>query len=181
MKKQKNYTDLVFGQRNYWEEVRKAAINSVNRPKKIKSARHLLELAIDYFQAVDNSPWQIHELLKSGERAGEVVSKPAVTPYTWAGFSAHLIKYGILASRALDQYRTNGYGEGGYEEYQPVIVWIDEQMRTQKFAGASIGVFNPHLIAKEIGLTERQELTVKHEQPLFADVEEEDEDYGEDS
>lgn len=46
---------------------------------------------------------------------------------------------------------------------------LKEIIKDQKFDYASIGVFKENLIAKEIGLVDKKEITVEEKQPLFPD------------
>ena len=40
----------------------------------------------------------------------------------------------------------------------------------QQFEGAAAGFLNPNIIARKLGLTDKSEVKVSQEQPLFPDV-----------
>ncbi len=52
----------------------------------------------------------------------------------------------------------NNYAEGiGYKEFFPICEQIKETIRTQKYEGAAVGKFNAAIIARDLGLVDRQE------------------------
>ena len=70
---------------------------------------------------------------------------------------------GIISK--LDDYRANT--GGAYSDFQDAIRTIEKTIRTQKFEGASAGIFNSSIIAAELGIAKKIEQTVTMEQPLF--------------
>jgi hypothetical protein len=76
---------------------------------------------------------------------------------------------GILFS--LKDYRYNK--NGNYAAYSTVIARIDSIIYNQKFEGAAVGAFHHSIIARDLGLTDKVENTIK-EQPLFPDEPDED-------
>ena len=143
-----------------WKKYKK-----LGKPKALKSPEHLWELATKYFEEVDANPILKEELLKGGERAGQAVNLRLKRPYTWSGFSAFLFMNSIVFK--LDDYHRNT--DGRYDHFSGTLANIDSVMRTQKFEGASVGIFSANLIARDLGLSEKTETTVTMEQPLFPD------------
>ena len=141
-----------------WNKLKK-----IGRPKAIPTPERLWELACDYFEDVDNNPIQKEELIKGGMFAGDKGTVNLQRPYTWDGFSSWLYINGVI--NKLDDYRLNT-GDA-YSNFQGIIRAIGEVMRSQKFEGASAGIFNSNIIARELGLAEKSESTVSIEQPLF--------------
>ena len=45
------------------------------------------------------------------------------------------------------------------EDFSDVIAQVDEIIRDQKFSGASAGLLNPHIIARDLGLADKKELS----------------------
>lgn len=127
--------------KGYWEKRAK-----LGRPKALKDEKHLWKLACDYFKWVDESPVKTREILKSGERAGEIVEMEVARPYTWFGFEDYLWAMGIISD--LDDYRKNK--DGRYSDYRPVLARIGRVMKDQKFAGASVGTFKERIIMADI-------------------------------
>lgn len=87
-------------------------------------------------------------------------------PLTWAGFDAWLYEHKVI--KDTGDYRTNEKGK--YDDFSEVIRVISNIMYAQKFEGASVGVFNANIIARDLGLKDSTETNVKVEQPLFSDV-----------
>lgn len=125
----------------YWEKRAK-----VGRKKAIKDEKHLWKLACEYFAWIDKSPVTMREILKGGERAGEVVSMEVARPYTWFGFEDYLWAMGIITD--LADYRKNK--DGRYTDFKPILARIGRVMKDQKFAGASVGTFKERIIMADI-------------------------------
>lgn len=141
-----------------WNKLKK-----VGRPKAIPTPERLWELACDYFEDVDNNPIQKEELIKGGMFAGDKGKVNLQRPYTFEGLEVYLYLNGIISK--LDDYRANT--GGAYSDFQDVIRMIEKTIRTQKFEGASAGIFNSSIIAAELGIAKKIEQTVTMEQPLF--------------
>ena len=52
------------------------------------------------------------------------------------------------------------------KDFSKVICEIKEIIRDQKFVGASAGLLNPNIIARDLGLTDKRELSGDIENPL---------------
>lgn len=141
-----------------WNKLKK-----VGRPKAIPTPERLWELACDYFEDVDNNPITKEELIKGGMFAGDKGTVNLQRPYTFEGLEVYLYLNGIISK--LDDYRANTYGN--YSEFQDVVRVIEKTIRTQKFEGASAGIFNASIISAELGIAKKIEQTVTVEQPLF--------------
>ncbi len=163
------------GEPNYW-----AWRKSVGAKKKIESPEALLNLAFDYFASVDERPVLIQEQRKGTIRVDKdaatdpdlrsIIENPIIElksarPYTWQGFEAYLSERGIVAN--LEDYRYNK--EDRYTAYAPVIRAINNEMYAQKFEGAASGTMRWNIIALELGMTQKTQITLKDEQPLFRD------------
>lgn len=148
---------------NYWEGRKK-----IGRPKDLKSPEQLWELACEYFQRCDNTPWLRTDF--KGKDAIEV-HIPTSRPYTWSGFDDFLFEK-IGLSR-LQDYKDNK--DGRYSEFAYIITRIGQIMRTQKFEGAAVGAFNPNIIAREIGLSEKTELELSSKKDFTIKIVKKDE------
>lgn len=137
------------GDPGYWAWRKK-----VGRPKSIANPKKLWNFACDYFESVDLSPYKKQELLRGGDRAGEVVEIDTIMPYTWAGLEAYLYERGIVSD--LDKYKHNF--DNAYTEFADIVRAINKVMFDQKFSGAAVGAFNANIIARELGLAERSEV-----------------------
>jgi hypothetical protein len=135
---------------------------TVGRPKAIKSPAHLWNLACDYFASIDEEPFVKKDFIRGGNAAGTIVDIPTQRPYTWQGFDNYVFFKDIIWD--LKAYRNNT--NGNYAEFSPIIARIDSIIYNQKFEGAAVGAFHHAIIARDLGLTDKVEQTIK-EQPLF--------------
>lgn len=55
------------------------------------------------------------------------------------------------------------------EDFIPVTARVDDIIRTQKFAGAAAGLLNANIIARDLGLADKSELTGKDGGPIATD------------
>ena len=168
------------GDPGYWEGRKK-----LGRPKNIKDAQQLWEYACEYFDSVDSNPFLINEQRRGTVKIEKdaflsedeldairtpVVGIPTIRPYTWNGFSNYLFERSIISN--IDHYRYNL--DNNYQDFIGVVRAINKIIYDQKFEGAAVGVFNSSIIARELGLTDKTQVTVKEEQPLFGETEDED-------
>lgn len=133
------------------------------RPKNLKSPQELWEHACDYFHQSDLNPVMVKDFIRGGEKAGQIIDLPKSRPYTWAGLEAYLFENDIVDR--IDDYKYNN--DNRYSEFKGVIHAIDKIMYSHKFDGAATGIFNPSIIARDLGLAEKTEVKVE-EQPLFS-------------
>lgn len=145
----------------YWQELKK-----VGRPRKCDDPEKLWLVACDYFTWAVNNPLYKKEVIKGGDLAGEIVSVPIDRPFTWQGLENHLRINGLMAK--LDDYRANK--NNNYEAFSDILTCISNIIVEQKYTGALVGTYNPNLIARDLGMTEKSETTVRTEQPLFPDA-----------
>lgn len=127
-----------------------------------------------YFQWVDNNPWYKNEAVKSGELAGTIIKVPTARPYSEIGFCAfHNLgeKYLQQLAKNLDNKNIEGVSLDDHEELSSVLTQARARCYAQKFEGASVGAFNANIIARDLGLTDKQE--TKHTIKIGADLEDE--------
>lgn len=58
------------------------------------------------------------------------------------------------------------------EKYSAVITRAETLFKSYKFEGAAAGMLHPNIIARDLGLVDKKEQSVKTEQPLFPEEEE---------
>lgn len=117
----------------------------LGKPRLFKTPKDLWEACKPYFEHVDNNPFVTTETTQSekGTYLKEVNHK---IPYTWEGL------YTFLGISNLDRYREK-------EEYAAIITHIGSIIRNHKFSGASAGIFNANIIARDLGLMEKTDIT----------------------
>jgi len=131
--------------------------------KYIESPDKLWELFLNYvsFEAI-NPMYKVEYVGKDGR----IERTPLETPITFEGFECYLADNNVIND--LGDYASNK--GGGYDEYSTIITRITKNCFVHNFKGASVGLFNPNIIAKKLGLVEKVQNDVKVEQKLFPDV-----------
>lgn len=66
----------------------------------------------------------------------------------------------------LDIDRTTWADYAKREGFSPVVTRVDEIIRSQKFGGAAAGLLNANIIARDLGLADKSELTGKDGAPI---------------
>lgn len=130
------------------------------RDKIFKTPELMLEAAFDYFSWVEDNP-----LTKA------IVYQGAVSKDTESLMRAMTIKGLCIYWGVNTQYLNDFIGDLDLEKkeskgFSSVINTIKEIIETQKFEGASAGLLNPNIIARDLGLTDKKELSGDIENPL---------------
>ena len=125
----------------------------------------LWDLACLYFQGENQDTMVKKDFIRSGESAGAIVELETTRPFSWVSFDLFLLYHGIKTS--VFNIRTNK--DGKFPEFQEVVQRIEHVIYEQKFDGAAIGGYNPQLIIRDLGLSEKVDANVKTEQPLFVE------------
>ena len=130
------------------------------KPKYIESPERLWELFTQYVDHERKSPLFKREYVG---KDGIEVDTPLQVPITFEGFECYLWDLGIIND--LGDYASNK--DGRYTNYATIITRIRQNCFVQNFKGASVGLFNPNIIAKKLGLIDKSESKVdsdnKHE------------------
>lgn len=109
----------------------------------------LWEECIKFFESVDDRKW--HRIEFHGKDAEECIV-PLETPYTWTGLYLF-----------LDISHTTWQDYEKREDFIAITARVRNIIYTQKFEGASVGAFNATLIAKDLQLIDRTDLTTKND------------------
>lgn len=107
----------------------------------------LLEACNDYFEVTDKRVWNKIEYKGSDVIKVEI---PTSVPYTLTGLCIFL---GVNSQYFGDFKKTCS------EDFSLVIRNIEEIIYTQKFEGAAVGAYNANIIARDLGLSDKQDLT----------------------
>jgi hypothetical protein len=59
--------------------------------------------------------------------------------------------------------------DGLYDDFVTICSHIREEIRADQITGGLLGKYNPSITQRLNGLTDKQEIEVKAEQPLFGD------------
>lgn len=126
----------------FWE-----ARSSHGRAPIFGSPDELATACGEYFDWVEENPlFEAKAFAYQGDV--KVESLPKMRAMTVAGLCIFL----DISVRTWHEYRQR-------EDFMPVTERIDEIIRTQKFQGAAADLLNPNIIARDLGLSEKSELT----------------------
>ena len=159
-------------QRSFWEAMigvcpGKDDVGPVGeKTRRYFTPEALWDMACLYFSRADEDTITKKDFIRSGEMAGSLVEVPMVRPLSWVALELFCSYYGVANS--LNIYRENKNGR--FDDFQPVVRRIDEIIRQQKFDQAAVGNFNPQLVIRDLGLSEKVDASLHQEQPLFVDT-----------
>jgi hypothetical protein len=122
------------------------------RDKIFSSPEILWESCKEYFEATDKRVWEQTDF--RGKDAVEV-KIPTQAPYTLTGLYLFL----DIDRKTWDLYRER-------QDFIPIITRVENIIYTQKFEGASVGAFNSSIIARDLGLRDKKELSGENGGPI---------------
>lgn len=122
------------------------------RDKLFASPDLLWEAACEYFEWCISHPLTKKEAIKSGDMAGSIISIPVDRPFTWEGLCSYL-------GCSTEYFRHFEKNNKDSKDFMPIITHISETIYRQKFENAVIGNFNAMLIARDLGLKEKSDIT----------------------
>lgn len=119
------------------------------RQFKYTDPQELLEDCTEYFEWCENNPIMESRILntKDGPMVKEV---PRMRAYTLMGLLTFL---GINADTWISQWSKPGH------HLSEVTVLVEQIIRNQKFTGAAAFQLQPNLIARDLGLADKQEVS----------------------
>lgn len=101
----------------------------------------------EYFAWVEENPlWESKPFAFQGVVTVEAM--PKMRAMTISGLCIFL----DIARKSWDEYRSR-------KDFLPVVTRVEEIIRTQKFEGASADLLNPNIIARDLGLADKKDLT----------------------
>lgn len=113
------------------------------KDKIFKTPELMWAAAVEYFNYTDSRKWVRKDWV--GKDAFEV-SRETDTPYTLTGMC-------VFFDCSLSWWRE--FKSNKHKGYLAVITRIEEIIFTQKFEGAAVGVYNPSIIARDLGLVDK--------------------------
>jgi hypothetical protein len=105
--------------------------------------------------------WNKKDPIKSGDKAGVLIDIPTQTPMSIQSFCL----FADIDDNTFSRYEK----EKGYEEFWAITTRIKSIIESNQFEGATVGAYNPNIIARKLGLIDKTEHNIKTEQPLFPD------------
>lgn len=128
----------------FWEM---ADPDKIGRPTKFKTPKELWEQSCDYFKWCDDNPLQEEKLFHF---------QGAVTRETASKMRAYTIRELCLFLGCNEDYLTQ-FNEDKNKEFSSIITRIRDVIYTQKFTGAAADLLNANIIARELGMSDKQE------------------------
>lgn len=127
------------------------------RDKIFETPEILLEACYEYFDYQSQRTWEKTDF--KGKDADEV-KIPTSSPFTLSGLCVFL---------GVNTVYFNQFDKKCSKDFTKVITHVRDIIYTQKFEGAAVGAYNSNIIARELGLTDKQEIdaTVTKKRTIF--------------
>lgn len=116
----------------------------------------LWDEAVKYFDWISERVWNKKEAIKSGELAGTLVNIPTNMPMSIESFC-------LFSDITCDTFRNYESNEGSYKVFFEVTTRIRTIIESQQFEGATVGAYNPNIIARKLGLIDKKDVTTDGE------------------
>lgn len=127
----------------FWE-----ARSSHGRKPLFEKPDDLWAACVEYFEWVEDNPLETSELVKFQGEA-KLATLPKMRAMTIEGLCIFL----DVARKTWDNYRDR-------EDFLPVVTRVEEVIYAQKFAGAAADLLNPNIIARDLGLSDKKDVSV---------------------
>lgn len=148
--------------------------SKTGRERIFSTSEELWNAACEYFNWCDAHPWWKNEQIKKpyqeiteeGKKRWVTITKiPTARPYTLQGLCLYL----DVNTFYFNQFEKSIAGKDDEISlgFSFVITRIREVIYQQKFEGAAVGAFNHNIIARDLGLADKSELTGNNGSPLF--------------
>jgi len=131
----------------YWDFVGKHGRNHKYTPEKLWAE------AEAYFTWMSERVWNKKEAIKSGEMAGTLIDIPTMTPMSIKTFCL----YADIDHKTFLNYES----AKGYEDFFQVTRKIRYIIESQQLEGATVGAYNANIVARLLGLADKQEHEIK--------------------
>ena len=128
----------------FWE-----ARSTHGRKPKFKSPDVLWEACVEYFSWVEENPLHTAELVKHQGEA-KVATLPKMRAMTINGLCIFL----DIARSTWDEYRKKS------DDFSNIITRAENIIYEQKLSGAAADLLNPNIIARELGLSDKKEVSL---------------------
>ncbi len=126
----------------FWE-----ARSSHGRKPIFSSPEHLWDACVEYFEWVEENPlWEAKSYMYQGAPVQDTL--PKMRAMTLDGLQLFL----DISHQTWADYRER-------KDFIEVVTRAECVIRSQKFAGAAADLLNPNIIARDLGLADKKELT----------------------
>lgn len=107
----------------------------------------LLAKAYEYFAWCESNPCNKTEMMKSGDRKGDVIDIPIGRPFTIVG----LCVFCGISESTLKKYESDN-------DFKIVISHLRDIIRQEQLEGAALGRYNATVVSRLLGLADQQEV-----------------------
>jgi hypothetical protein len=133
------------------------------RDKIFTEPETLLQAANEYFEYIDTNPLYKSEakVVSLGQGEGsevQIVDIPIKRPFTLMGLCLFL---GVNRKYFIDFEQSLKENNKKDNDFSQVLTYIHETIYNQKFEGAASNIFNHSIIARDLGLVDKKDLTTK--------------------
>lgn len=119
------------------------------RPFKFKDPNQVWKIYQNYLKHLSENPMHRNELIKSGERAGDVISVEVPVPPNIWGFCL----FADIDRQTYYNY-VGGKSENINEELIDIFARVDDDIKQKQITGATVNLYNQAIVARLNGLTE---------------------------
>jgi hypothetical protein len=144
------YNGVKFPEGNrFWQQRSKHG-----RDKLFATPQLMLDAACEYFEWCSNNP--LNKIDFKGKDA-EMVNIPLMRPFTWEGLTNYL----CCNTLYFNDFKKSlaGKTDEMSNDFSIVTDWISSKISQQKYEGAVVGLFNPTIIARDLGLKEQTDVS----------------------
>ena len=129
---------------NYWQFRNKHGRDFIYTPDAF------WDEAVKYFEWMKDKVWNKKDPIKSGDMAGTLIDVPTQTPMSITSFCL----FADIDENTFQRYEK----EEGYEDFWAITKAIKAVIESQQFEGATVGAFNPNIIARKLGLADHSDI-----------------------
>lgn len=126
----------------YWQRR-----NKTGRERTYKSPAALWSACVEYFEHIEKTPLQASELIKFQGKA-KLTKVPKTRAMTISGLCLWI---GISRVTWYEYEKRKGFLN--------ICSMVEEIIRTQKFEAAAADMLNPAIIARDLGLADKRQIT----------------------
>ena len=124
---------------------------------------NLWDEAVKYFEWISLKVWNKKDPIKSGDMAGTLMDVPTQTPMSIESFC-------IFADISTETFRNYQSNKEEYKDFFDVTTRIRDIIESNQFEGATVGAYNPNIIARKLGLIDKKDVTTDGKEiktPMF--------------
>lgn len=134
------------------------------RDRLFKSPKLLWEACVGYFEWCESNPLIEIDYVGAG---GKKVKKPKLRAFTIQGLTRYLDTNTLWFNQFEDSLKDpDRVKTPRDQEFSIILTRVREIIYDQKFTGAAAGFLNPMIIARDLSLRDKQEVTGKDGGPI---------------